>query len=697
MLTLHLGAVDSRYATDAEIRAADVNPADLPPGFRLMAHQAHTLAALRDETTSIVINKARTGDGKSFIAQYLTFMRLRRGLTMYPTNELAADQERSLRALQASWPDDRAEFMHWSLLNGPRLDALERELTDHTRSGLIDDLLAHAQLTLTNPDIFHLLMQFRYFIKGSGEDTLFGRIANGYDLFTFDEFHIFNSPQVSAVLIALLLLDEAKGRRPDRAKFLFLSATTNKLLTKLAHEAGMTCTEIEGAYADGHTVPPPDHRRILQPVTLHLHERGDGLEAWVTAHVDQIVDFYRQHPDTRGLILCNSVATAYRIYLLLKPICQQAGITLAEPNTGLTPVARRHTDADLIIATSTVDVGVDFKINLLIFESLDYPTHIQRLGRLGRHTANAAGQPFSAYVAHALLPGWVVDKLTTDFPAPEAVNSRSDYQAALHNAYPSLQEFDGYRNRYGGLQAGSVLAALKGRELRTQYRVTHDALNKRYEGLFPPRLLWPNTLARWKTFTAIYAEITSFRGGSPFVALVENALSGNESLMTYDLLTLLRSGRLYSIPLDAAYQRAGEAAATLKARQPLAAFRLEGWLAQPRRVSIVLNEDAQSWDETDFETVVESRNFRLRVEGEQLPDLLALNDTLEDRVLVALLIRRWDATALRLRYQLGMQLDLLPFTTADSVTGTAAFGRDALLLDSLFYKNKPRPTAPLFG
>jgi len=53
----------------------------------------------------------------------------------------------------------------------------------------------------------------------------------------------------------------------------------------------------------------------------------------------------------------------------------------------------------LVVGTSAVDVGVDFRIHLLIFEAGDSAIFVQRLGRLGRHSG------FSTYKAFVLLSG----------------------------------------------------------------------------------------------------------------------------------------------------------------------------------------------------------------------------------------------------------------------------------------------------
>ena len=287
----------------------------------------------------------------------------------------------------------------------------------------------------TNPDIVHLMMQFRYQASGAAADLILGEIANRFSLFTFDEFHIFNTPQVLSAMVAMLLLLEATNGEYSKLRFLFLSATPQPILNHLANVAGIPFVSIDGDYEHGKPQPNPDYqRRILQRVPLHLYERGDGLEAWIETHLDLIIDFFRQHPEARGVILTNAVATAYRVYQRLIEPCRQAGIHLIEPNTGLTPPEDRRIDAQLFVATSTVDVGVDFKINFLVFESLDAATHTQRLGRLGRHERNAQDEPFTAYAAHGLVPQWVLDKVEDKFPDYSDLN-REDYVPVIVEAY----------------------------------------------------------------------------------------------------------------------------------------------------------------------------------------------------------------------------------------------------------------------
>src|SRR5947209_4257711 len=123
-------------------------------------------------------------------------------------------------------------------------------------------------------------------------------------------------------------------------------------------------------------------------------------------------------------------------------------------------------NVQLIIATSTVDVGVDFAINLLIFESTNAGTFIQRLGRLGRHAG------WNEYRACALLPDWIISRFALRFnegtsvervPFLEAIREQDEFsmvQEGITTAQPifqSDQEYKHYTSCWGGLQTAHII------------------------------------------------------------------------------------------------------------------------------------------------------------------------------------------------------------------------------------------------
>ncbi len=687
--TLHLKAVDSRIANEDELREAHIKPDQYPSNLRwsIMAHQAATVRSLRFGSAPIIINQAMTGDGKSFAGQFMFFNDPGWStFTMYPTNELAADQERSLDDLLSRWTPRRGT-PDIQRINAAEIDRIQTLLTNKRVTALNE--LIGSDLILTNPDIFHLAIQFAYQDYGGAPDFILGRIARRYRLFIFDEFHLFGAAQSASVMIALLLIKTitTKERVP---RFLFLSATPQRTLEALAAKAEIEVEIIDGAYQSSDNAGTADDgwRRILQPVDLSLYE--GRLEDWIREHLnDVILAFFSAHrPGARGVIIANSVATAHRIYDFLYLICQQAGIRLAI-NTGLIPPNRREREFDLLVATSTIDVGVDFHINLLIFESPDANTHLQRLGRLGRHLTDQHANRFEHFEAHALLPDWVIKNILSRINPDEAV-SRVDYDEAIREAMTDPQEFALYPRKWAGLQAGHVLSQLRDPVIRDEYKDFLPNLRDRYFTLFG------GSLNRYRATRdeqkVIFAAAQSFRGSSPFTALVLDVspLRENSEVQTYNLISLLLRGELEAVNHDDLLRQAerhGLNVQSLNRAKPLAAYKLLGWREKPREISIRYEQELLREQQ---ECVIECQNVLLHIPDNQGLGMKSINDQLETRTLAAFFIPNQDPYNVRRMLRLGIQIELFPFQSIDNAQGCAAFGQHALLLDSAWKRLKSR-------
>ena len=198
----------------------------LPENWLLSWHQAATLETLQDPTVDVVFNTAMTGDGKS-LAGYLPAMtNCKSTLAMYPTNELARDQEKQVQNYKNQFQPKHNPQVY--RLNAAILeDFIETTKLSSKQAALINRAI-NSEILLTNPDIFHYIHDFRYLRrnkqgKGDNANKLFANIDNNYNLFILDEFHIFSSPQITNVINAILLI---KHTVPGK-QFLFLSATPN--------------------------------------------------------------------------------------------------------------------------------------------------------------------------------------------------------------------------------------------------------------------------------------------------------------------------------------------------------------------------------------------------------------------------------------------------------------------------------------
>ncbi len=141
------------------------------------------------------------------------------------------------------------------------------------------------------------------------------------------------------------------------------------------------------------------------------------------------------------------------------------GIEVGEV-TGLVDNVQRHKamqEADLIIGTSTIDVGIDFNISLLLFETLDAGSFLQRLGRLGRVRQDE--EPFDRYEAHALFSNrtpWIYDRFVQRLHGQGiAEGDAIDRPETLRNVvieqdvFPQATAFQGICKTLGNFASGS--------------------------------------------------------------------------------------------------------------------------------------------------------------------------------------------------------------------------------------------------
>jgi len=531
------------------------NGVSLPNHWSLSWHQAETFKALSDPNLDVIFNTAMTGDGKSLAAYLQAMMGKTYMLAMYPTNELARDQERQVQAYKAQF-QPKYDPQIYRLTGATLEDFIETNNLPSKQQGIVDRV-DNSEILLTNPDIFHYIHQFRYLRRdpqnprrGENADKLFRKVDEVYKLFVFDEFHVFSSPQIGSVLNAMLLMKHTGYQ----GKFLFLSATPNDLLKDFLLRSGFSYREInpveEGAYrfAEEDT---KDWRPISQPITLtfpaELQPNAKSGYDWIVEHSEDIIlKFFLEHPGSKGAIILNSIASVYKLLSKLQPLLQQHGLTVL-PNTSLTGEserARSIVDADLLIGTATIDVGVDFKISFLIFEAADGGNFIQRFGRLGRH------QGFPAYQAYALIPNFLVARLfqAKDGKATQLSDGeeydRISFTQAIRDSWSFVNQFEGYPKRWGTIQSFYCWNEL--RTLKERYPDAADGYKTDTEAAF----VFSMRQRHGQVYHCISAkqhaildEARSFRGSSQLDCAIYDTTNPSEperdKFKTYNLPGLL--------------------------------------------------------------------------------------------------------------------------------------------------------------
>jgi CRISPR-associated endonuclease/helicase Cas3 len=694
----------------------------IPENWSLSWHQAATLEALRNPNIDVVFNTAMTGDGKSLAAYLEVLQGEFSAIGLYPTNELARDQETQIQGyIEIFQPENQPRVVR---LSGSDLE-IYAENEGLKKGAAISTLTSQREALLTNPDIFHYLHRGAYIIHGDSPDKLWGKIDKDFDLFIFDEFHVFAAPQIASVINTMLLIRCTNRRK----KFLFLSATPDSNLIGKLETAGFRCQEINPIDENKYQFPDTpeqeqqlktqEWRQVARTISLNfipLEPSFKASEAWLKENSNLILAQFQQHPGSKGAIILNSIAAVKRLTPFFQGILQPYGLQVGE-NTGLSGKAEkeRSLSADLVLGTSTIDVGVDFKINFLIFESSDAGNFIQRLGRLGRHDGyEKAGQQiqFQNFTVFALVPNFLVERLFQGDRPPLEINSicdRPTFHNIIANKYRQINDFRGYYKRWGAVQSFYLCWQLSDRTIKEQYAQSREQLLKTCEQVFDTSLKSVGgRVSGWakdwqalsgKSGNPIADDAASFRGSSPLQCGLYDLTEENEvdRFKTYDLPGILGNLEI-EVWTEAAFARTLKETAA-RTGQPIAKGRFAHCLAFMKLRSY--REERLNWKFTysgDLQSIADAWKVQV-LTGVEIwqPDnqwIGAINKRLKKEGLVCYVLRR-PVAEVRMRLRLPMHFQIYPISDRNNVHDTTApysiaFGHSALLLDTLAYTFKSK-------
>jgi len=711
----------SVYSSPASVLPENIK---LPSGWTISWHQAETVKALRNPKVDVIFNTAMTGDGKSLAAFLEVLQGECNAIALYPTNELARDQEIQTR----QYIEDFQPLNHPRVtrLSGAELE-IYAENEAISKGTAIATRTSQSEVLLTNPDIFHFLHRGAYILKGQkgdSPDKLWGRIDKDFDLFIFDEFHVYAAPQVASVINTMLLIQATNRHK----KFLFLSATPDDHLMQRLQDAGFRCQIISPLEHNKYQFPnTPEQqqrlnaegwRQVARAIALNfvpLEPVAKSSEIWLKDNAELILQQFQQHPGSKGAIILNSIAAVKRLTPFFRSLLQPQGLTVSE-NTGLSGKTERERSlsADLVLGTSTIDVGVDFKINFLIFESSDAGNFIQRLGRLGRHNGyehDGRSIQFDGFTAYALVPNFLVERLFLgDKPSllTEGVYDRAFFNAAINEKYRQINDFRGYYKRWGAVQSFKLCVDLNHKTIQQQYAGSREKFQAACETVFDASLKSVAGLVfgwadEWKQFSGqqtgnpIAEDACSFRGSSPLQCGLYDETEPYEGdrYKTYDLPGILGNLEI-ELWTEAAFLRSLDITAK-RTKQPIPKGRFAHCLAFMKLKSY--REERLNWKfhfPGTLETIADAWKVQVLkgVEIWQSDNRWAgeINKKLRDQALVSYVLRR-PTSEVRQRLRLPMHFQIYPITDKYSFHDTVApyaiaFGQSALLLDTLAYQFK---------
>ena len=512
-----------------------------------------------------------------------------------------------------------------------------------------------------------------------------------------------------------------------RKKFLFLSATPDDNLIGKLQKAGFRCKVINPLDENKYRFPDTleesleltnkKWRQVSRPISLNfisLEPTFKASETWLKENSNLILEYFQNHPDSKGAIILNSIAAVKRLVPFFEELFQEHHLTVGE-NTGLSGRTQKELSlsADLVLGTSTIDVGVDFKINLLIFESADAGNFIQRLGRLGRHGSyekDGKDIKFDNFTAYALIPNFLVERLFQGDSPPlqgNGIYNRPFFHSQIIDRYRQINNFRGYYRRWAGVQSIYLSKKLQHKTIKKQYADSVKVFSQTCESVFDTQL---NRVAEcirgWK---ATWYELSGNKGNP--IAEDAGSFRCSSSLLCgiYDLTEAKEADRfkIYDLPgivanLDIEMWTEAGFIRTLKEtasriKQPIPKGRFNYCLGFMKLRSY--REERLNWKfiyPEDLQPIADAWKVQV-LKGIEIwqpdnPWIGEINKKLKKKGLVCYVLRN-PVTEIRMRLRLPMHFQIYPICDKYSINDAnapycIAFSQSALLLDTLAYMFK---------
>jgi CRISPR-associated endonuclease/helicase Cas3 len=435
---------------------------DFPSSLKPLAHQLLTLEIIRNYFTGqkyaeckltedfnqyyrekiplVLVNIAGTGQGKTLAASAPIFTlkdNLDSVIFSYPTNELIHDQKQTIHGYIESFNAEHEVIE----VNRPTLLQLREEspIRFKNQGAMWEHILSSfkKKIICTNPDILYYSLIERY------AGTIVAQIImQAYPIIVYDEFHLCNSKQISDALIAIAL---AKAFRKPKI-FIFLSATPNDLFINKVKSIEVPVIPIQSLQDRIKAKPESMKLLLVGEVELEVYPYPSGI--WsalecIEQHIADVQSYLKSHPSEKIVAILDSV---YEAKCLAEIFERTLGLEVGQCH-GWMNVKERHEEIkkQVVVGSSAIEVGIDFKCSFLIFEAKNWDTFMQRLGRVAR-------KGITYGKAIAIVPKLVFQNLCHALSQKRTVN-RGELSEHIKEAFHSFEDFQSYTQSWLGVEA----------------------------------------------------------------------------------------------------------------------------------------------------------------------------------------------------------------------------------------------------
>lgn len=364
----------------------------------LYHHQALMLDQWTSHSTFLLATK--TGTGKTAAAVLPILKYKESAIMVYPTNELIRNQVTNvanIARLEGMNPciydseTTKEEYGNSDVIlvhiDAAALERWGREKGWGSKWRVLNRLLYRdkTKIIFTNPDILFLIFALRY--RGEALAAL-----QGFQTLVVDEFHMYQGVEFAHAQF-MVHLARQMGMF---TRVLLLSATPDPEVKKTVAEI---IDPLEIDLSTRSSYPFEKERTAVHeveivpcPIGADPVETAVGIIISLKEKLKELSKKENEPDYIPAVVVLNSVVNAIRLedrlveegflrdqLLIIRGLSQRA-------------IRQKRPEQILVIGTSAIEVGVDFKCDYLIFEAFEAPSFMQRFGRVGRH------RPGTAYV-----------------------------------------------------------------------------------------------------------------------------------------------------------------------------------------------------------------------------------------------------------------------------------------------------------
>jgi len=682
---------------------------DYLKGFKAFEHQIESDRLIKDNESFFLFNHSPTGSGKTISWLKPALDARMKVIAVYPTNALVIDQKKQVDSAIERFGYDPQEYHVQAVTSDLLLDEkkLYPDESGLKKGQLLNRIIRKGRgrglILLTNPDILTLALKDAYFEHNIRE------AVRSVDMIVVDEFHLASVKQSDMLLF--MMHEISDDRRSRLKKFVFLSATPNRQIVDRAKKVGLNVVVLDDkstplSLSEGRPVLPRLKLEVRSGAIYRTYEQ-------IKEDLDYFVDICRR-PRKNGeraktVFILDGIYEVDEVFNALKDAL--AGLNMrVERVDGLHPATPEKLKIfDVLVSNSSVEVGIDFNVDRLVFSGYSKSRLLQRIGRLRNKPQEEICE------AVCFVPNVLYDHLKGISAKVGILRlTRRELAEQLDKVLESGLDLSAYSKTYSPMEAYLYLKArIKGDTWRDELGEEH------HEKGMPESIQgeeWIRTLALiekhfleqgidGQMYECLDSESYRLEGGllsyrgARFQSLMFDTTDGQ--LKLYDLMYLLRRGNVEFMPPQRFALRLREACeedydATMKPRyESMKRFAAgfcwyHGTLGEETRKVLFKGDSNGHYKRIMFSAADHTRKPRMvdgfKVETDpNIPSLSHLNNTLTEYKIFARLIDL-SGSYLKAKFNLGDFFYLYPYSGQRSV----AFGHDALYIDCLIKEEHAR-------